>query len=138
MKKILAVSISLLFAVAAIAQEQRKPQTFTERYGEQLGLTGEQKKVIEDMETKFNTDHEKFLAEYRQTMMDYREARQANDQAKIDALKPKMDTQRTEMMKLRGAQEEKIEATFTNDQKAKWSKIKEERAARMKERDQHQ
>ena len=42
------------------------------------------------------------------------------------------------MTKLRGVQEEKIAATFTDDQKAKWSKIKEERAARMKERDQHQ
>jgi len=138
MKKILAVSISLLFAMAAIAQEQRKPQTFTERYGEPLGLTAEQKKVIDGMENKFNEEHEKFLAEYRQTMSDYREARQANDQAKIDALKPKMDSQRAEMTKLRGVQEEKIETTLTDDQKAKWSKIKEERAARMKERDQHQ
>ena len=136
MKKILAVSISLLFAMAAIAQEQRKPQTFTERYGEQLGLTGEQKKVIDGMENKFNEEHEKFLTEYRQTMSDYRDARQANDQAKIDALKPKVDAQRAEMMKLRGTQEERIETTLTNDQKAKWSKIKEERAARMKERDQ--
>ena len=138
MKKILAVSISLLFAMAAIAQEQRKPQTFTERYGEQLGLTGEQKKAIDGMEKKFDEEHEKFLAEYHQTMMDYRDARKANDQAKVDALKPRVDAQRTEMMKLRGAQEEKIEATFTDDQKAKWSKIKEERAAQMKEREQHQ
>src|SRR6202035_2881646 len=106
-----------------------------ERYGEQLGLTGEQKKVIDGMENKFNEEHEKFLTEYRQTMSDYRDARQANDQAKIDALKPKMDSQRAEMTKLRGVQEEKIETTLTSDQKAKWSKIKEERAARMKERD---
>jgi hypothetical protein len=138
MKKILAVSISLLFAIAALAQEQRKPQTFTERYGEPLGLTDTQKKVIDDLEKKFDDDHAKFLADYRQTMSDYRDARQANDQARIDALKPKVDAQRAEMTKLRGTQEEKIEATFTDDQKAKWSKIKEERAARMKERESHQ
>ena len=113
-------------------------QTFTERYGEQLGLTDTQKKVIDDLEKKFDEDHATFLADYRQTMGEYRAARQVNDQAKIDELKPKVDAQRAEMMKLRSVQEEKIEATFTDAQKAKWSKIKEERAARMKERESHQ
>jgi len=42
------------------------------------------------------------------------------------------------MMKLRGAQEDQIAATFNDEQKATWAKIKEERAARMKERAQHQ
>ena len=56
----------------------------------------------------------------------------------MDALKPTMDSQRAQMTKLRSVQEDKIAATFTDDQKAKWSKIKEERAARMKEREQTQ
>ena len=137
-KRILTLLISFLVVMPLIAQEQRRPQTFTERYGEQLGLTDTQKTVINDLEKKFDEDHASFLAEYHQTMRDYREARQANDTARLEALKPKMDAQRAEMTKLRGVQEEKIAATFTDDQKAKWSKIKEERAARMKERDQHQ
>ena len=42
------------------------------------------------------------------------------------------------MMKLRTAHEDKIAATFNDDQKAQWTKIKEEREARMRERTQHQ
>ena len=137
-KRLLAVSACLLFAFAALAQEQRKPQTFTERYGTDLGLTEKQKSVIDDLEKKFDEDNAKFLADYRATMTDYRAARQANDQAKMDALKPTMDAQRAQMSKLRSTQEDKIAATFTDDQKAKWSKIKEERDARMKQREQTQ
>jgi hypothetical protein len=71
-------------------------------------------------------------------MTEYREARQANDTAKLDSMKPKVDAQRAEMTKLREGLEEKIAATFTDDQKAQWKKIKEEREARMKERGQRQ
>ena len=133
MRKI-AILIGLLFAVALVAQERRM-QSFTERYGAELGLTDTQKTTIDDLEKKWNEDHEKFLTDYRATMAEFRAAREANDQAKLDELKPKMDAQRAEMMKLRAEQEEKIEKTFTDEQKAKWSKIKEERAARMKARE---
>jgi len=64
------------------------------------------------------------------------EARQANDSAKIQALQPKVDSQRTEMTKLRTAHEEKIASSFNADQKAQWKKIQDEREARMKERSQ--
>jgi Spy/CpxP family protein refolding chaperone len=135
---ILAVAVTVVFAMAAVGQEQRKPQSFTERYGQQLGLTDVQKKNIDELEAKFDKDHAEFLDSYHKTMSEYREARQANDTAKLDALKPKMDSQRAEMMKLRAAQEDKIAENFTDAQKAQWSKIKEERAARMKEREQRQ
>ena len=71
-------------------------------------------------------------------MSEYREARQANDTARIQTLQPKVDSMRTDMMKLRTAHEDKIAATFTDDQKTQWKKIKEEREARMKERAQRQ
>jgi Spy/CpxP family protein refolding chaperone len=136
-KTVVAVVLGLVLAMPMLAQE-RRPMSFTERYGEQLGLTDTQKNVINDLEKKFDEEHATFLADYHLTMADYRAARQANDQARIDALKPKVDAQRAEMTKLRSVQEDKIAATFTDDQKAKWSKIKEERAARMKERESHQ
>jgi len=135
MRKV-AIGIALLIAVSAFAQERRM-QSFTERYGAELGLTDTQKTTIDGIEKKWNEDHEKFISEFRATMAEYRAAREANDQAKLDALKPKMDAQRAEMTKLRVEQEDKIAATFTDDQKAKWSKIKEERDARMKAREQH-
>ncbi len=134
MKKTLAVVIGLLFAVAAMAQEGRRNQSFTERYGAQLNLTDAQKKTIDELEAKFQKDNAAFLEELQKTMTDYRAARDANDQAKIDALKPKVDEQRAQMNKLRTAHEENIAKSFNADQKAAWTKIKEEREARMKER----
>jgi Spy/CpxP family protein refolding chaperone len=130
----------LVFATAAFAQERgtQRNQTFTERYGQQLGLTDTQKTTIDDLDKKFQEKNATFLESYAKTMAEYREARQANDTAKVDALKPKVDSMRTEMMKIRSAHEDRIAATFTDAQKAQWSKIKEEREARMKERAQRQ
>jgi Spy/CpxP family protein refolding chaperone len=132
--------VSLIFATAAIAQERgsQRNQTFTERYSQQLNLTDTQKKQIDDLDKKFQEDNATFLESYQKTMSEYREARQANDTAKIQTLQPKVDSMRTDMMKLRTAHEDKIAATFTDDQKAQWKKIKEEREARMKERAQRQ
>lgn len=136
-KTVLAVVAALIVAMPVFAQEHR-PMSFTERYGQRLSLTDSQKTSIDEMEKKFDEEHATFLAGYHQTMADYRAARQANDTARIDILKPKMDSMRAEMMKLRATQEEKIAATFTDAQKETWNKIKEERAARMKEHEQHQ
>ena len=120
---------------AGTRQPQGRPaQSFTERYGQQLKLTDAQKKQIDELEKKFDQDNAEFLESYHKTMNEYREARQANDTAKSEALRPKVESQRTEMTKLRTAQEEKIAATFNDEQKATWNKIKEEREARMKER----
>ena len=138
MKKTFAVVIGLLVAVAAMAQEGRRNQTFTERYGAQLNLTDAQKKTIDELDQKFQKDNAAFMETYQKTMADYRGARDANDQAKLDALKPKVDEQRAQMTKLRTAHEENIAKSFTADQKAAWTKIKEEREARMKECAQQQ
>ncbi|MEA2240164.1 MAG: periplasmic protein CpxP/Spy [Thermoanaerobaculia bacterium] len=134
---ILTAAVSLLFAFSVIGQGGPS-QTFTQRYGQQLNLTDGQKKQIDEMDRIFQKNNSTFLESYQKTMAEYREARQANDSAKLEALKPKVDSLRPEMMKLRAAHEEKIAATFNDDQKAQWKKIKEEREARMKERMQHQ
>ena len=136
-RKFVAVAVTLVFATVAFAQEgQRRNMTFVERYGEQLKLTDEQKKAIGEMDVKFQKDNEEFFEETQKTMAEYRAARDANDQAKLDALKPKMDEQRAKMTKLRTEHEEHITKIFTDEQKAAWAKIKEEREARMKERAQ--
>jgi hypothetical protein len=137
MKRTLAVAVGLLVAAAAMAQQgggDRRNQTFTERYGAQLNLTDAQKKTIDELDAKFQKDNAAFIETFGKTMAEYRDARQANDQAKLDALKPKMDEQRAQMTKLRTAHEENIAKNFNADQKAAWEKIKEEREQRMKER----
>ena len=138
MRKFVAVVVALVFASVAFAQEQRRNMTFVERYGEQLKLSDDQKKTIGDLDAKYQKDNAAFLEETQKTMAEYRAARDANDQTKLDALKPKMDEQRATMTKLRTAHEDDIAKSFTADQKAAWTKIKEEREARMKERAQQQ
>ena len=129
----LAVAACFVFTFAAMGQG-RQNQTFTERYGQQLNLTDAQKKQIDELDAKFQKEHAEFLESFQKTMTEYREARQANDTAKVQALQPKVDEKRAEMTKLRTGHEEKIAATFTDDQKAQWKKIQEEREARMKQR----
>jgi Spy/CpxP family protein refolding chaperone len=134
----LAAAVSVVFAFAAMGQDRgnqgRPNQTFTERYGQQLNLTDAQKTKIDEMDAKFQKEHAAFIESFQKTMTDYRAARQANDSAKVQELQPKVDSQRQEMTKLRTAHEEKIAATFNDDQKAQWKKIQEEREARMKQR----
>src|SRR5262245_43326755 len=137
-RKLVAVVVSLVFATVAFAQEQRRMQTFVERYGTQLNLTDAQKKSIDELEAKFQKDNADFIADMQKTMADYRAPRDANDQAKLDAIKPKMDEQRAKMTTLRTALEDNFAKSFTDDQKAAWTKIKAEREARMKERAQQQ
>ena len=129
----LAVAVCFVFTFAAMGQG-RQNQTFTERYGQQLNLTDVQKKQIDELDAKFQKEHDEFIESFQKTMTEYREARQANDTAKVQELQPKVDEKRAEMTKLRTAHEEKIAATFTDDQKAQWKKIQEEREARMKQR----
>jgi Spy/CpxP family protein refolding chaperone len=137
MKKFVAVMATLVFATVAFAQEgQRRNMSFVERYGEQLELTDAQKKTIGDLDAKYQKDNAAFFEEWQKTMADFRAARDANDQAKLDALKPKMDEQRATMTKLRTAHEDEIAKSFTAEQKEAWTKIKAEREARMKDRGQ--
>jgi len=137
MKKFVAVMATLVFATVAFAQDgQRRNMSFVERYGEQLELTDAQKKTIGDLDAKYQKDNAAFFEEWQKTMADFRAARDANDQAKLDALKPKMDEQRTTMTKLRTAHEDEIAKSFTAEQKEAWTKIKAEREARMKDRGQ--
>jgi Spy/CpxP family protein refolding chaperone len=136
MKKFVAVMVALVFAGVAFAQEGQR-RSFVDRYGEQLKLTDAQKKTIGDLDAKYQKDNAAFFEEAQKTMAEFRAARDANDQAKLDALKPKMDEQRATMTKLRTAHEDEIAKTFNDEQKAAWTKIKEEREARMKERQQH-
>src|SRR6266487_4324109 len=100
---IFAVVAICIFAMAAAAQERPRNQSFTERYGQQLNLTDTQKKTIDDIDKKFQEDNATFLESYQKTMTEFREARQANDTAKVDALRPKVESMRTDMMKLRTA-----------------------------------
>lgn len=91
---------------------------FSERLAAKLNLSDAQKDQIKTIEAQFRTDNAAFLQNFRQTMQDFHAAKQANDQARIDALKPAVDAARTQMKSLREAQKAKIRAILTPDQQA--------------------
>lgn len=97
---------------------------FSGKMAAKLNLSDAQKSEIKAIEAQFRTDNAAFLQNFRQTMQDFRAARQAKDQAKIDALKPSFDAQRAQMKTLREAQRARIRSILTPDQQAQFDAMK--------------
>jgi Spy/CpxP family protein refolding chaperone len=102
-------------------------QMFGERFTRKLNLTDAQKQQVAALNKAFREDNKAVFEAARQTRKDFHAAKEANDTAKLDALKPAMETQRAQMKQLRDAQEAKISAILTADQRAQWQQLKSER-----------
>ncbi|HEX7136930.1 MAG TPA: Spy/CpxP family protein refolding chaperone [Vicinamibacterales bacterium] len=134
-----AIAVTLLGASLAIAAPQeagngaghghRQMMTFTERFSATLNLSDEQKTQIDAIQKATREKHATFFAEQQATMKAYWDAKQANDTAKVDALKPAVDSQHTKMQEIRAAEDVLISKVLSADQNAQWAKIKAERAA---------
>jgi Spy/CpxP family protein refolding chaperone len=140
-----AVAVTLLGASLAIASPQEagngnghrgKMMSFSERYGATLSLSDAQKAAIDVIQKETREKHAAFFTESSATMKAYWDAKQANDTAKMDALKPAMDTQRTKMKEIRAAEDVRIAKVLNADQNAQYLKIKADRAAREAQRQQ--
>jgi periplasmic protein CpxP/Spy len=107
---------------------------FSEKMAAKLNLSDAQKAQIKSIEAQFRTDNAAFLQNYRQTTQDFRAAKQANDQAKIDALKPTMESQRAQMKTLREAQTAKIRSILTADQQAQLDAMKARHQSRHEQK----
>jgi Spy/CpxP family protein refolding chaperone len=137
----------LMFAATlAFAQEGRPaperrsgpPPSFSTMYAEPLALTEAQKTDIGAIEKKTREDNAEFFASSRQLMEQMRAAHEANDQATIDSLKPKMDANREQMKKIREAELATILPLLTADQKTKLEALRKEREAKRNEHPPHQ
>jgi Spy/CpxP family protein refolding chaperone len=141
-----AVAVTLLGASLALAAPQeagngnghgnRQMMTFSERYGATLNLTDPQKAAIDVIQKETREKHAAFFTEQHATMKAYWDAKQANDTAKMEALKPAMESQRTKMKEIRAAEDVRIAKILTADQNAQYLKIKADRAARDAQRQQ--
>jgi Spy/CpxP family protein refolding chaperone len=128
-----AVAVTLLGASLALAAPQgegRRMMSFTERFGATLNLTEAQKTAIDAIQKETHEKHAAFFNDQRATMQAYFDAKQANDTAKLDSLKPAMDTQHAKMKEIRAAEDARIAKVLNADQTAQWEKLKAERAAR--------
>jgi Spy/CpxP family protein refolding chaperone len=140
MKRWITVAAMLLAgATVALAQEDAPPPphgphggpppSFTMMFAEKLALTDAQKSEITAIEKATRDENASFFASSRTLMEEFHAAREANDTAKLESLKPSMDANREQMKKIRDAQLVKIEAVLTADQKAKFEALRAEHDA---------
>jgi Spy/CpxP family protein refolding chaperone len=131
---VLAVSASLAIAAPQEAKawggHHGHRGFMSEKLAAKLNLNDTQKQQIKDLNKQFRQDNKAFFQSFRQTKKDAKAAKQANDTAKLDALKPTIDSQKAQMKQLREAQEAKVLSVLTPDQQTQYKALKAEWAAK--------
>jgi len=82
------------------------------------------------IEKQFRADNAAFFENAKATRAQFRAAKEANDQAKLDSLKPTMEAQRAQMKQLRQAVMDKIRNILTADQRAQLDAFKAQHESR--------
>jgi periplasmic protein CpxP/Spy len=108
----------------------------SEKLAQKLNLTDTQKQQVKDLNTAFRQENKAFFDAARQTRQEYKAAKKANDTAKLNSLKPTVDSQKAQMKQLRAAQDAKILSILTPDQQTQFKAFKAERAAKSEKRSQ--
>ena len=125
-KTIAAVAVFALGASLAVAGEgwgghrghKGGEMGISQKMAEKLNLSEAQKAQINDIEKSFREQNKAFFESAKATREQFRAAKEANDTAKIEALRPTMESQRAQMKQLRDAQRAKINTILTPDQRA--------------------
>ena len=107
------------------------------KFAQELNLTENQQRLIADIRKNTRLQSKELFEQSRDTMRAAREARKANDSAKLDSLKPALETQRAQMKQLRDAEERQILSVLNADQKVAYEKLKAERKAKHENRREH-
>jgi periplasmic protein CpxP/Spy len=140
---VLALGATLAFASMHDGKETKgnwgghRGGSFSEMYTK-LNLTDAQKAQIADIEKSSREANKAFFEASKQTREQFKAAKDANDTAKLDALRPTMESQRAQMKQLRDAQDAKIKAILTVEQRAQFDTLKAERAAHRSQYKQQQ
>ena len=128
---VLALGASLAFAAPGDWKGHEGHRAgLSEKMAQKLNLTDDQKAQVKAIQTQFRTDNAAFLQNFRQTMQDFHAAKKANDTARLDALRPTVDSQKAQMKTLRQAQRDKIRNILTADQRAQLDAMKAQHEAR--------
>ena len=110
----------------------------SEKLAQKLNLSDAQKTQIRDLNKTFRQDNMAFFQSVRETREQVRAAKQANDTAKLDALKPTIESQKAQMKQLRDAQEQKVLTVLTPDQQTQYKALKAEWAAKRAQKQSQQ
>jgi Spy/CpxP family protein refolding chaperone len=125
---VLALGATLAFAGMHDGKEGHRGG-FSEMYAQKLNLTDAQKAQIADLDKNFRETNKALFEASHQTREQFKAAKTANDTAKLDALRPTMDSQHAQMKQLRDAQDAKIKTILTPEQRAQFDTLKAEREA---------
>lgn len=101
-----------------------------QKLAEKLNLTDAQKQQWDAIRKASREQNAEFFKQSQQTREEFRAAKDANDTAKLDALKPAMQAQRATMKQIRDAEDQKLMSVLNDQQKAAYQAIKAERAQR--------
>lgn len=100
-----------------------------------LNLTDAQEAQAKANRKAFFEANKPFFEQARATHHEFRAAKEANDTAKMDALKATVQSQRAQLKALRQQQEAQFVSILTPEQKAQFDQLKAKRAARRAEHD---
>lgn len=103
---------------------------FSEKLAQKLNLSEAQKQQIGDIEKSFREQNAAFFQTWSETKRQYRAAKEANDTAAINSLKPTLDAQKAQMKQLREAQHQRVLSILTPEQRTQLEALKAERESR--------
>ena len=139
-KLVTAVAVLTLGAAVAIAAphdgngkwggKHGRGGAMSERLAEKLNLTDAQKAQIKAIQKETREQNAAFFQSMRQTREDFRAAKEANDTAKLDALKATFQSQHAQMKQIRDAENQRILSVLTPEQRTQFEQLKAERQAR--------
>jgi len=107
------------------------------KLAKKLNITDTQKAQLKDMHRASREQNKAFFAQAKATRQEFKAAKQAGDQAKMDALKPTLKAEREQMKQIRQAERQQFVALLTPEQKAQFDALKAQWQARRAERQQH-
>jgi protein CpxP len=126
---VLTLGASLAFAAPHEGGEGRHGHgmhhgVFGKKMAEKLNLSDAQKQQIKDIKKSTHAQNAAFFQSARQTRKDFHAAKKANDTAKLDALKPVMESQKAQFKQIRDAEMQKVASVLTPAQNAQWQQLK--------------
>lgn len=107
---------------------------FGMKFMQELGLTADQQRLIQDIKKNTLAQHKEFFETSRQTMKEAHAARKANDTARLEALEATIESQREQMKQIRASEETQVLSVLTAEQRAKYEALKAERKANRENR----
>jgi protein CpxP len=142
-KIVTAIAVLTLGASLAIAAPHDgkfggKRGMMGERLAEKLNLTDAQKEQIRAIKQETREQNAAFFQSLRQTRQDLRAAREANDTAKLDALKGTLESQHVQMKQIRDAEQQRVLRVLTPEQRTQFEQLKAQRAERHGKHGQRQ